>query len=174
MELRELRTFCEVVETGNFSEAAKIVHLTQPTVTIQIQSLEEDLGICLFNRSKRERVLTEEGKTLYEYAKKIIALCDETVQTISNLSHMGKGTIRLGASTMVGEYILPSQLASFKKIYPCAQIYLKISDSLEIIDDVIKGSLEIGIVGTKIKRNELIFKDFMSDELVLIVSSKHR
>jgi len=173
MELRELRSFCAVIETGSFTKAAKVVHLTQPTVTLQIQALEDDLGVCLFNRSARERILTEKGKAFYGYAKKIIALCDEAVQAISDVGNIAKGTLRVGASTTVGEYILPSELASFKGIYPCVEIFLKIGDSLEIIEDVIKGALEIGIVGTKIKRNELTFKDFIHDDLVLIVSSDH-
>lgn len=173
MELRELRTFCAVVETGSFSKAGKIVHITQPTVSLQIQALENSLGACLFNRSKRDRVLTEEGKAFYEYAKKIIALCDEAVQAISDVDSLTKGTLRVGASTIVGEYILPSQLASFKGIYPCVEISLKIGDSLEIIDDVIKGILEIGIVGAKVKRKELNFEKFVKEELVLIVYPNH-
>jgi DNA-binding transcriptional LysR family regulator len=118
-------------------------------------------------------VLTESGKTFYEYAKRIIALCDEAVQAVCDVDNLAKGTLRVGASTIVGEYILPSELASFKGIYPCIEISLKIGNSIEIIEDVIKGVLEIGIVGTKVKRKELTFKEFMSDELVLIVSSDH-
>jgi DNA-binding transcriptional LysR family regulator len=173
MELRELRTFCAVVETGSFLKASKVVHLAQPTVSLQIQALERDLGICLFNRSTRERILTESGKTFYEYAKRIIALCDEAVQAVCDVDNLAKGTLLVGASTIVGEYILPSHLASFKGIYPCIEISLKIGNSIEIIEDVIKGVLEIGIVGTKIKRKELTFKEFISDDLVLIVSSEH-
>ncbi len=70
MELRELRSFCAVVETGSWSKASKIVHLSQSVVSLQIQTLEGSLGICLFNRSIRDRILTESGKTFYEYAKK--------------------------------------------------------------------------------------------------------
>jgi len=173
MELRELRTFCAVVETGSFSKAAKVVYVTQPTVSLQIQSLEGAIGTCLFNRATRERILTESGKIFYEYAKKIIALCDEAMQAISDVDNLAKGTLRIGASTIVGEYILPQEIASFKGIYPCVQISLKIGDSMEIIEDVIKGAVEIGIVGAKVKRDELIFKDFIRDELVLIVSSTH-
>lgn len=173
MELRELRTFCAVVETGGWSKASKIVHLTQPTISLQIQSLEANLGTCLFNRSTRERTLTESGKTCYEYAKRILALCDEAVQSVCDVNNLTKGTLRIGASTTVGEYILPSYLSSFKGIYSCVKISLEIGNSLEIIEDVVKGALEIGIVGTKINRPELIFKDFINNELVLIVPSNH-
>lgn len=158
MELRELRAFCAVVETGSFSKAAKVVHLTQPTVSLQIQALENDLGICLFNRSKRNRVVTEGGWAFYGYARKIIALSDEAVQAVCDMDNLVNGTLRVGASTIVGEYILPSELASFKEIYTWAQISLKISDSREIIEDVTKGALEIGIVGAKVNREKLIFK----------------
>ncbi|MEW5767435.1 MAG: selenium metabolism-associated LysR family transcriptional regulator [bacterium] len=174
MELRELRTFCAVVETGSFSKAAKVVHLTQPTVTLQVQSLEGSLGACLFNRSRRDRVLTEEGKAFYGYARKIISLCDEAVQAISDVDSLAKGTLRVGASTIVGEYILPSQLASFKGIYPCVEISLKIGDTTEIMEDVIKGALEVGIVGAKPTRQELDFEEFIKEELVLIVAPNHR
>jgi DNA-binding transcriptional LysR family regulator len=173
MELRELRTFCAIVETGGFSKASKVVHLTQPTVSLQIQSLEGSMGICLFNKSTRERILTESGRIFYGYAKKIITLCDEAVQAISDVDSLAKGTLRVGASTIVGEYTLPQELASFKGIYPCVDISLKIGSSMEIIEDVIKGAVEIGIVGAKVKRNELIFKDFIQDKLVLIVPPSH-
>lgn len=173
MELRELRTLCAVVDTGSFSKAAKVVHLTQPTVSLQIQTLESNLGICLFNRSTRDRVLTESGRVFYKYAKKIIALCDEAVHAVCDVNNLSKGNLRIGASTIVGEYILPQELASFKGIYPCVQISLKIGSSSEIIEDVIKGVVEIGIVGTKAKREELIFRDFIQQELVVIVPPNH-
>ena len=173
MELRELRGFCAVVETGSFSKAGKIVGLTQSTMTLQIQSLENNLNVCLFNRSKRERVLTEKGKIFYEYAKKIIALCDEATQSITEVDNLAKGTLRVGADTFIGEYILPAELASFKGIYPCVEISLTISDTCDIIEEIIKGGLEIGIVEAKVNRDELIFKDFIQEKFVLIVPYKH-
>jgi DNA-binding transcriptional LysR family regulator len=173
LELRELRTFCAVIETGSFSKASKLVHLTQPTVSLQIKALENYLGTCLINRSMRDCVPTESGKVFYKYAKNILSLCDEAVQSVCDVSNLSKGTLRIGASTSVGEYILPSQLASFKKIYSCVDIFLKIANTVEIIEDVAKGYLEIGIVGAKIEQNNLIFKEFFQDSLVLIVASDH-
>jgi DNA-binding transcriptional LysR family regulator len=117
--------------------------------------------------------LTESGKIFYDYAKRIIALCNEAVQAVCGVDNLTKGTLLVGASTIVGEYILPSHLASFKGIYPCIEISLKIGDSIEIIEDVIKGALEVGIVGAEVKRKELIFKDLIHNDLVLIVSSDH-
>jgi len=173
MELREIRTFCAVVETGSFTKAAKILYLTQPTVTLQIQSLENNLGIYLFNRSLRDIVLTESGRVFYEYAKKIISLCDEAVKSVCNVDKIAKGNLRVGGCSSIGEYVLPKELASFKKIYSCAEISLKIAPSLQIIEDLIQGALEIGVVGSKTKIAQLVYKDFIRDELVLIVSSNH-
>ena len=173
MELRELRGFCAVVETGSFSRAGEIVGLTQSTVTLQIQALENNLNVCLFNRSKRERVLTEKGRVFYEYAKKIITLCDEATQSIIEVDKLAKGTLRVGA-TSIGEYSpFLAELALFKGIYSCVKISLQIADTFNIIEDVSKGGLDIGIVGQKISRKDLEFTRLIHEELGLIVSASH-
>ena len=173
MELRELRTFCMVVDTGSFSSAAKAVCLTQPTVSLQVQALESDLGVCLFNRATREITLTEKGRLFYNDAKKIVAMCDEVARSVSDPANITKAILRIGAGTVVGEYILLPYLNSFKKIYPCTQIQLKIGDSMEIIKDVIKGGVEIGVVGVREKNEEIVCEKFINEKLVLIVSPEH-
>ena len=173
MELRQLRSFCAVVETNSFSKAGKIVCLTQSSVSLHIQALEDELNICFFNRSKRERVLTEKGKTFYEYARKILALCDEATKAVGDVDGLAKGALRIGAVGFIGKYILPQELASFKGIYSCVRISLKIGENADIIEDVIRGGLEIGIVEEKVNRKELTFKHFIKEPLALIVPQNH-
>lgn len=173
MELRQIKSFCAVIETGGFSKAGKIVCLTQSSVSLHIQALENELQVCLFNRSMREITLTEKGKTFYGYAKRIIALCDEATQSITEVDNLAKGALRVGADTFIGEYVLPAELASFKGIYPCVKISLTISHTRDIIENISKGGLEIGIVGQKVNQTDLEFRDFRSEKLGLIVSVNH-
>jgi DNA-binding transcriptional LysR family regulator len=162
-----------VVETGSFSKASKIVYLSQPAVSLQIRSLESSLGVCLFNRSTKDYVLTESGKTLYNYAKKIIDLCGEAAQSLCDIDNLAKGSLRVRADTAVGEYWLLSQLACFKGIYPCIDVSLKIANSMEIIEDVMRGKVEIGIVAINPERDELICKQILCDKLVVIIPLEH-
>jgi DNA-binding transcriptional LysR family regulator len=178
MELKTLKAFCTVVEHGSFSAAADILCITQPAVSLQIRSLEEELGVVLFNRAYQKIILTESGNVVYEYAKRILTLVDELSYALDEINSLAKGKLRIGASTIVGEYVLPSLLADFKKTYPNIDISLHIGDTVEVIDDVLKGEVEIGVVGANIVacdiRERLRFEKFIEEELTLIVPAKHK
>ena len=171
MELNQLKAFCAVVEKRSFSRAGEVVFLSQPTVSLQISSLEQELGTQLLDRRAREITVTKTGETLYQYAKRILRLMNEAQQAIEQLKGLMKGTLTLGASTIPGEYLLPSLLAEFKGLHPAIDIDLQISDTQGVITKVLAHEVEIGFVGTRDKSDKLVFKSLATDKLVLIASA---
>jgi DNA-binding transcriptional LysR family regulator len=168
MELNQLRVFCAVVEKKSFSRASEAVFLSQPSVSLQIRALEQELDTRLLDRQGREVLVTRSGKLLYGYAKKILQLADEAKQSIEQLKGLIMGEIIIGASTIPGEYILPDPLAEFKGKYPGIKINLAIGDTKGIIQKVLDNAVEIGFVGQREGSEKLVFNSFATEKLVLI------
>ena len=173
MDLRRLEIFCKIADLKSFSKAAEAVLLSQPTVSEHIQSLEETFGVKLFDRLGREVVLTKGGEVLYSYAQKLLGLYQEAQQAINQFQGRMRGRLTIGGSTIPGTYILPQVLGKFKEEYPEIQIILKISDSQEVVQDVLEGRLELGVVGAKWEDGKLDYRDFVKDVLILVVPPKH-
>jgi len=174
MSLRELRTFLRVVERKSFTLAARDLHLTQPAVSQQIRSLEEEYATELLDRSGHEIIPTASGEVLLEYAERILMLHEESRQEVDKLSQLMRGTLEIGASTGPGEHILPQLLGQFKVEHPQIRILLRISRTEEIIEEVRERILEVGIVGAKTDDSDLVFEPFVKDELVVITGPRHR
>jgi DNA-binding transcriptional LysR family regulator len=168
MELNQLKVFCEVVEKKSFSKAGEAVFLSQPTVSLQIRALEQELGTRLLDRQGREIRTTQSGKVFYGYARRILQLAGEAEQAIEQLKGLIKGELAIGASTIPGEYILPSPLAEFKAKYPGIEINLLIGDTREIIQKVLNNEVDMGIVGQRERSEKLVFHSFATEKLVLI------
>jgi DNA-binding transcriptional LysR family regulator len=169
MDLNQLKIFCAVVERKSFSRASEAIFLSQPTVSFQIKSLEDELGTMLLDRRGRGVTTTRSGKELYKYARRILQLSNEAIQSIEQLKGLIKGELAIGASNIPGEYILPKMLAEFKRIHSGIDINLVIGDSRDIVEKVLDNEVEIGVVGTKEKEDSrLIYDSFTTDRLVLV------
>lgn len=172
MDLKQLEIFTKIVDLRSFSKAAEAVYLTQPTVSGHIQSLEEELGIKLLDRLGREVIPTKPGKVLYEYAKRMVALRDESRQALDQLMGRMKGEIVVGGSTIPGEYLMPAIIGRFREKYPEVTVVLKIGDTADVVNKVLDGECEVGIVGSRVDDSRLEYKEFVKDELILIASPK--
>ncbi len=174
MEFRELKTFCAVVEQQSFSKAGNIVHLSQPTVSLQIKALEDELNIQLLDRLDRKVMLTDAGQILYQHAKEILERIDNLRDAICESSGQKVyGKITIGAGVTIGEGTMPQSLGLFKKKYPLVEISLKILDTSAIIKQMLSYKLDIGIIGANIYHNNLTLEKFTSDSLILIVHPSH-
>lgn len=173
MNLNYLRTFVLVVEKKSFSGAAKSLFLTQPAVTLQIQTLEENIGMQLLIRKGKSLLLTEAGEILYHRAKEILELWEETTGDIYRISKVVKGKIALGASSIPGEYLLPRIIADFSKTYPDVEIVLEISNTEDVMERTLIGELDLGFVGSFILHDRLEIARFAQDKIVLISSLDH-
>lgn len=173
MDLHRLEVFCKVVELRSFTKAAKAALLSQPTVSEHIRSLEEMLGEKLLDRLGREVFPTPAGQILYGYAQKMLNLRDEATQAIAEYKGKLSGQLVVGASTIPGTYILPKVIGSFKALHPSIHLMLKISGTGEIAEAVMRGALEIGLVGSRSKDRRLRTEEIFSEELVLSVHPEH-
>jgi DNA-binding transcriptional LysR family regulator len=173
MDIHRLEVFCKVVEMQSFTKAADAVFLTQPTVSEHIRVLEELVGEKLVDRLGREVLPTSVGKILYQYARDIIRLRDEALQAIDRYKGNLSGHLTIGASTIPGTYILPGLIGSFKARCPAIQITLRISDSAEVVERIIDGGLEAGLIGAPWDDRRIVLEEVFSDELVLAVHPEH-
>ncbi|MDI6800253.1 MAG: selenium metabolism-associated LysR family transcriptional regulator [Actinomycetota bacterium] len=174
MEIRELKTFCAVIENKSFTKAGSEVHLSQPTVSLQIKSLEREFGVKLLDRMDRGVIATTEGEILYQHAKEILAKVDQIKSDLSESSgNKIAGRLTIGTGVTVGEGLMPLLLGSFKKSYPAVEVVLRILDTAEIIRQMLDYKLDVGIVGADINEKDLVLEKFTEDNLVLIAPPSH-
>ncbi len=173
MDMRRLEVFCKVVEFKSFTKAGEALLLAQPTVSEHLRTLEEMLGEKLVDRLGREVLPTPAGKVFYQYARNILQMREEAVQALSQFKGNLSGKLVLGASTIPGTYILPRVIGSFKSAHPAIQILLRIADTAQIVEEVLEGNLETGMVGSKSNDRRLITEEVCLDELVLAVVPNH-
>jgi DNA-binding transcriptional LysR family regulator len=173
MDDHKLKVFCTVAETRSFSKTSEIIHLTQPAVSLQIQSLEEVYETKLFDRSSSTVALTPAGEVLYKYAKEILALYASAEKVIGKLTGLVKGSITIGACSNVGNYLLPSVITDFKKTHQKVKVHLLVCNTKRVIELLNSGSIDLGLVSVDSVRQKMIVKKLVSDELLVIVSPDH-
>lgn len=137
LNFHQLHIFYTVAEKGSFSHAAGALHMTQPAVTMQVQSLEDYFGVKLFHRSTKKIELSEAGRALLPFAKNSIELIRDTDVAMSKFTMMIEGRLQLGASLTMGEYILPRLLGPFSKDYPNISVSMKVMNTAQILDEVL-------------------------------------
>ncbi|MFS0871519.1 selenium metabolism-associated LysR family transcriptional regulator [Paenibacillus xylanilyticus] len=173
MNFHQLHIFYTVAEKGSFSAAAQALHMTQPAVTMQIQSLEDYFGTKLLHRSTKKIELSEAGRTLLPHAKRSVELVRQTDEAMSAFTQMLQGRLQLGASLTIGEYVLPRMLGPFARQYPDISIVMKVMNTTQIMDDILKHQLNFGLIEAPIHHPDMIVEPVMQDELKLVVPAGH-
>ncbi|MGN7414390.1 selenium metabolism-associated LysR family transcriptional regulator [Paenibacillus sp. SAF-068] len=173
MNFHQLHIFYTVAEKGSFSAAAQALHMTQPAVTMQIQSLEDYFGTKLLHRSTKKIELSEAGRTLLPHAKRSVELVRQTDEAMSAFTQMLQGRLQLGASLTIGEYVLPRMLGPFALQYPDISIVMKVMNTTQIMDDILKHQLNFGLIEAPVHHPDMIVEPVMQDELKLIVPAGH-
>lgn len=167
MEFDHLRTFLSVVEHGSFSRAADALHVTQPTVSFQIRALEESVGARLLDRGRPRVRPTAAGQALRAYAERLLALRREAQGQVRAGEALDAGELRLVASTIPGEYLLPALLARMKRAHPGVAVALAVTDSEQATDAVRARRADLGAVGSRVVDSRLVFAPLGDDEIVL-------
>jgi len=173
IDFRHLETFCRVADLKNFSRAADDLLLTQPTVSGHILSLEKSLSLRLFDRTGREARLTKAGEVFLRYASKLLTIRKDLLNALSEFSQGIRGELSLGASTIPGEYLLPKLMGDFREDHPHFTLSLKIADTKEIIQDVLQGHVELGMIGAKVNHPSLHYERYEEDEIIVVAPSGH-
>lgn len=174
MNINQLITFVEVVNQKSFSKAAEKLFITQPAVTSHVKSLEDELCITLIDRSNKKIAVTEPGKILFEHAVNMINTINIAKHQINIYENDISGNLNIFSSSIPAQYILPSILKNFVDKYNNVTFTIHKRNSKEVIETVLKGQANYGIVGSKYKYENLDYFDFFEDELVLATSAIKR
>lgn len=175
MNINKLQTFITLTECLNFTEAAELLYCSQPSVSMQIQIIEEELGVPLFDRIGKKLYLTKQGENFKPYAEQIINLLHTAKDHIKQLEDLSYGTLSFGASNFVGVYLLPMILRGYTKKFPQIKINMNITASNHLVHMLESNKVEFLIISDRIEIDESRFqrKTFYEDELVLIVNPLH-
>ncbi|MCD5325250.1 LysR substrate-binding domain-containing protein [Pontibacillus sp. HN14] len=168
MNFSHLKVFYTAALKKNFSETAKSLHMSQPSVSLHVRQLEDSLETELFKRTTKQVYLTPAGELLFKSAESILNQVNDIKRDIQHLSGSVHGNLVIGASLTIGEHILPYMFGAFQQAYPQINITLKIYNSEQIIDKLNGGELHIGFIESMIAYPEFLQKAFQSDELIVI------
>jgi DNA-binding transcriptional LysR family regulator len=174
MELRYIEIFCTVVELKSFSKAAQALRLSQPTISVHIKALEDEFSTKLLDRLGRTILPTQDGEILYRYAKEIVTLKENARRAMERVTGTVSGKLVIGASTIPGEYILPQLLAKFKKVYPDVFPALRIADSNDIYESVLRGEVDLAVIGKAVKDKNIITRKYLGDEIILAAPAAYK
>ena len=164
MEFKQLEAFVAVVDYGSFSEAARKLYLTQPTISAHVRSLEEDLHTKLILRTTKKTTVTTRGYQLYDSAVRMLEIRNNLLE---NFTGVQKHMIDLAASTIPSSYLLPEILAAFGKTHPDIYFHSIQADSAESINRVLDGTVDLALVGQNTRDETCVFLPFCQDELVI-------
>jgi DNA-binding transcriptional LysR family regulator len=170
----DLAMLIRVVDAGSVTRTAEALYISQPAVTHRLRSLERALGAKLVERQGRRLALTEAGQAILPLARQALRVLEQIPAAISEVQGLLRGEIILGASTTVGEFLLPKRLSTFGEAYPHIIVRLHIANTQVIVDRVVDHTLHAGFVGLKPTNSALAAAPFLTDTIVLVTAPSHR
>ncbi len=174
MDIRQLRAFAAIAETGTFTAAAARVHVTQAAISMQIRLLEEETGVRLFTRAPRRAVLTEVGEALLVRARNILREHDAALAELQTFAGAERGRLRLGsASAMISADPLPQLLSEVQRLHPRAEISVASGTSEELVSAILGGKLDAAFVSMPVDATGIETERLSGDELVAIAHPQH-
>lgn len=173
MNLNQLAIFHAVAEESSVTRAAERLHISQPAVSKQLRELEKSLGMALFHRLSKGVRLTEGGLLLQSYARQIFALESEAEHAVAELRALERGTLRVGASTTIGIYLLPQICACFRQQFPGVEISLEIANTHDIQARLSDNTLDLGFSEGEVSAPDLTADIFAWDEIVVVAPPDH-
>lgn len=173
MEMHQLRYMVAVARSGNFSRAAELCHVAQPSLSQQIKKLEEELGERLFDRLKRKVKLTTHGEAFLRRAVSILEEVDAAKREASSASDLLHGRITIGVLPTIAPYMLPSPMAQFSQQYPGVEIIVQENTSSELLTLLRSYEIDFALFSHPIAEEGLIITELFSEELLLALPPKH-
>lgn len=173
ISLRKLEIFVRVAETGHVTRTSEALMISQSAVSMALADLEKDAGGCLFQRKGRRLLLNERGRNLLPEAREILQKANNFERLLHDSASEPVGEIRIGASTTIGNYLLPSLMAEFTRLYPRAKALLQVGNTQQIETALERGELEIGLIEGPAHAPTLEILPWRDDELIVIVGRGH-
>jgi len=175
VEIRQLRAFVAIAESGTFTAGALRVHVTQAAISMQIRQLETEIGAKVFVRAPRHVILTEAGEQLLRRARHILREHDAALDEIAELAGAERGRLRIGsASAMVLTEQLPSILKDLRKQHPAADIAVTSGTSEVLVDQILAGEVDVAFVSLPVDLRGIKTERLSEDQLVAIASPRHK
>jgi len=172
VELYPLRVFLTVATEKSFSRAAEKLHRTQPAISLALQRLEADLGERLIDRSAKDLVLTDAGRTVIEYARRFDNLSGELQLALAELRDNSAGRLSIGANESTTLYLL-RHIERYRKLFPKVKVEVRRSLSSRIPSEIVDGNLELGVISFDPHDDRLITTVMFTDALAFVVSPRH-
>ncbi|MCA1816677.1 MAG: LysR family transcriptional regulator [Acidobacteria bacterium] len=173
MELAQLEFFLRVVEEGSFSKAADRVFRTQPAVSIAVRRLEEEIGAPLFDRAQKTPALTDAGRVLYDYARRILVLRDQAREAVVELRELRAGRVRIGANESTSLYLLPELILAYRAQHPEVKVEIFRQTSERLPREILDRNVDFALLAFEPTDRDLMSFPVLKDELVLIMSPGH-
>ena len=173
VDLLRIETFLHAAENLNFSETARILHLTQPTVSHHIKILEKDLGVELFERQGTTLKLTEAGRLLIPWAKKVLRDSIEMQEMMDSLKEGIAGNLYIACSTTAGKYVLPLLAARFSLRHPKIHTTLLRCTPASVVPNLLEGEANLGVISSEVRDKEMELQPFFQDSISMIVPHDH-
>jgi DNA-binding transcriptional LysR family regulator len=173
MELHSLQVFYTVATEKSFSRAAAKLLRTQPAISLGVQRLELELGEKLIDRSGKDLLLTDAGRTVLEYARRFQSLQQEMDNSIAELRDNSAGRLAIGANESMALYLL-RHIERYRELYPKVKVQVRRSFSSKLPDELIDGNVELGVISYDPTDERIQSKVIYADSLAFIVSPKHR
>lgn len=173
LENFRLRVFRAVADHFSFRKAGEQLYLTQPAITLQIKTLEDEVGSKLFERRATGVTLTEAGKSLLHYAVQLARLAEEAENALASLKGETSGELFLGASTTIAQYVLPPRLAAFARLFPSVHLHVASENTERIVEGVASGRFGLGLIEGPSLSREVKVETWFEDELVVVVPKGH-
>ena len=174
--LDQLRILSAIVNEGSFKKAADSLYVTQPAVSLQVQNLEKQLEVTIFDRGGRKAELTEAGQLLLKYCERILSDCEEACRALEDLQNLKGGSLVVGASQTTGTYLMPRMIGLFRDKYPDVSVQLEIHSTRRTGWSVANGQIDLGIIGGELpaELNDLLeVVPYTTDELALVIPKNH-
>ena len=173
MDFEQLETFLEVARHSSFSRAGEKRFRTQPAISSQIRSLEEEVGSKLFDRSGGKVALTASGKVFQKYAESVLEARKNVITTLAEMERVPRGEIVIGANEATCLHILPEVFAEFKKQYPNVGVQITRLERAKILGSVNDNAVDFGVVSVPVDDKRLTVVNIHCDELVMITPPGH-
>lgn len=173
IEIAKLQAFVQVAETLSFSEAARRLNLSQPTISHHIKILENELGVILFDRSKSKLTLTDAGRVMQPWARKLLRSSNELHEMMTSLNDQVLGELRIACSTTSGKYILPQLAARFRQKFPRIKVSILSCTPPHVIPRLLEGEAHLGVLSYESIEPGMEITEFFDDAITLIVPKDH-
>jgi len=174
VNLNQLRSFFLVAREKSVTKAAELLFITQPAVTMQIKSLEQDLAIRLFNKYGKSLQMTHAGEVMFGYAERVFEIVEEMEYVLRGHAELKHGTLAIGTTRSFAKYLMPDMLSRYQERYPDVKVSLKVGSSQEISDGLMTFQYDLGIIGRLPFKSNLKVVPYSKEPFCLVTAPSHQ